>query len=169
MQVQPDRIAFNWRREPGGGEAVEDYPRYRHIRRRFEATLRTFFEEMRAVGRDPRATWCEVTYINPIELGGSDRPDLSAILRRIGPPPTDLLPPPEDTTFAERFLLRRGDEPFGRFVVTAQPAFRNTDQADLCADANGPRHGFVARRRRRSRVRRLRQGSDRPNIPRYHD
>ena len=130
IQVQPDRFAYNWRREPSAAE----YPRYRHLRERFHEVFSTFVATARQRGgKDVRPTWCEVTYVNPIDMpGDEDRHlDLSRILRRISPAVATALPDPEDTSLAERYVLRRDGEPFGRMHVTATPAYSVRDQRPI--------------------------------------
>lgn len=82
VQVQPDRFAYNWRKEP----AETEYPRYARLRERFFELYSSFVATCADDGRTVVPTWCEVTYINPIETGSSEgRPDLSTILKRLRP------------------------------------------------------------------------------------
>jgi uncharacterized protein (TIGR04255 family) len=129
IQVQPDRFGYNWRKEP----VDAPYPRYRYLRERFHLVFSAFIGSTREKGRTMQPTWCEITYINPIETtdvaGGLA--NLSSVLRRLAPDHPGNLPPPQDTTFAERFLLTRDGSPTGRLYVSANPATRLQDQMPI--------------------------------------
>lgn len=129
IQVQPDRFGFNWRKDP----ADAPYPRYRRLRERFERVFSAFVASVAESGRTAQATWCEITYINPIPAGDSSGGlrDLSTILRRLSPERPDFLPPPQDSNFAERFVLTRAEAPIGRFYVSATPALRMQDRTPM--------------------------------------
>ncbi len=128
VQIQPDRFGFNWRKGPTDETA---YPRYPYVRRRFESVFSIFVDALHQLGKTVRPTWCEVTYINPVAFGnpGEPRPDLSTVLRRLAPYEFQLLPEPDNTTLTDRFLLVRDGAPFGRFYLTANPAY--TDDRSL--------------------------------------
>ncbi len=66
LQVQPDRIAFNWRRPPGeSGQA--QYPRYSETRPECIQAFQLFREFCREEGiEDPSVNLCEITYVNHI-------------------------------------------------------------------------------------------------------
>ena len=128
IQVQPDRFGYNWRKEP----ADAPYPRYRYLRQRFEHVFSTFAESIQGKGRTMHPTWCEMTYINAITPADpSTLPDLSSILRRFSPDRPEFLSPPQDSTFAERFLLTRNGTPTGRLYVSANPALRLQDRVPI--------------------------------------
>lgn len=57
-----------------------------------------------------------------------DSPDLSTILKRLSPGHPEFLPSPQETTFAERFLIEREGVPRGRLHVSANPAFKLQEQ-----------------------------------------
>jgi uncharacterized protein (TIGR04255 family) len=125
VQVQPDRMAYNWRKDPGDFP----YPRYEQLRDEFCTVYEAFLETCREQGREPEPTWCEISYINPIEVG--DERDLAGILLRLAPSTLSLLGQPEDTTLNERFVLSRDGQPYGRFYATAAPAIGIEDNAQL--------------------------------------
>jgi uncharacterized protein (TIGR04255 family) len=128
VQVQPDRFAFNWRKEPN---CEVEYPRYRHLRERFFGIYSRFVESCHEAGREVLPHWGEVTYINQIEVDADGGwPDLSTVLRRLTEVNLEL-GPPESTTLNERYLLLRGNDPYGRFHVTAEPARRLVDNHPL--------------------------------------
>ncbi|QLC25668.1 TIGR04255 family protein [Parasphingopyxis algicola] len=65
VQLQKDRLFFNWRKRPG----AEEYPRYVHVREKIES----LFQMLRDWSRDeglgkPRPTQCEAIYVNIIPL-----------------------------------------------------------------------------------------------------
>jgi uncharacterized protein (TIGR04255 family) len=128
LQVQPDRIAYNWRKAPGDFP----YPRYEQIRRTFFEMYDIFSATCAEQGREPVPTWCEVTYINPIEVAaGVDYPDLATILRRLQAFDLLDLGTPEDANFNERYVLMRNGDPYGRFYVSAVPSVRVFDEVKL--------------------------------------
>ena len=126
VQVQPDRFAFNWRREPTPGVTVGEYPRYAYIRERFVHLLAEFEGVVRQQGAPFRANWCEIVYVNQIPAITSEqgRRPLSSILRVVRDVPLHGLPDPEDTAIAQRHVLVRDDQPFGRFHINANAAFK---------------------------------------------
>jgi uncharacterized protein (TIGR04255 family) len=128
IQVQPDRFGYNWRKGPTDTAA---YPRYPYVRGRFQTIFSTFVDTLHRLDKQVRPIWCEVTYINPVAFGkpGGPRPDLSIVLRRLVPHQSQLLPQPDNTTLADRFLLTRDGAPFGRFYLTADAAY--TDDRSL--------------------------------------
>jgi uncharacterized protein (TIGR04255 family) len=128
IQVQPDRFAFNWRGEPAAGDP---YPRYPYLRERFERLYTVLASSLEERGVAVVPTWVEVTYVNPIPAQADDgsRMDLSAILRRISSTRPASLPPVEETSLNEQYLLQREGRPYGRFRVAAAPVLRVTDGA----------------------------------------
>ena len=125
VQLQPDRMAFNWIRE----SAKAPYPRYQRIRADFLELYEHFEALCEAQGHPLVPTWCEITYINPIEQSGNG--DLAELLVRVNP--SDLLGmgPAEDTNLHERYTLVRDGEPYGRFMISATPGVRVEDGAKL--------------------------------------
>jgi len=121
VQVQADRLIFNWRRQ-----GTDAYPRYRTLRAEMVEVLNDFGETLKAAGQEPAVTWCEVTYINPVPAGdpGSRHIDLAEILKRVVPVHAATTGfSAEDSTLQERFLLEREGNPYGRLYVNAAPAF----------------------------------------------
>jgi uncharacterized protein (TIGR04255 family) len=127
IQVQPDRFGYNWRQEQTG----EPYPRYHHVRSQFETAYSAFIETIQEMGKQANATWCEITYVNPVGFGkpGEARPDLSTVLNRVVPQVLSVLPQPFNTQLGERFQLERDGQPFARFYITAEPTFRLPDRS----------------------------------------
>jgi uncharacterized protein (TIGR04255 family) len=136
VQLQADRLIFNWRRLALG----EDYPRYDRLREALDDHLRT----LRAVVADVRPTLAplvvnhaEVTYINEVDIPGS-RPGgehfgLDRILRDLTTHDGSFLPRPEDATWQARYRIPSPtqDEPAGRLYVSAQPGYRTADQMPI--------------------------------------
>ena len=128
VQVQPDRFAYNWRKELT--DAV--YPRYQHVRDRFEHAFSTFVETVGELGSEVKPSWAEVSYVNPIVVDDAHnqfRPDLATILKRLAPVHLTVLDQPENTSLSESFVLMRDGAPTGRLHVTAAPALSLQDQA----------------------------------------
>lgn len=125
VQVQRDRFAFNWRKEPAPGLIVGEYPRYAYLRERFVELLAEFQQAAGLEDVTDRATWCEIAYINQIGAAaeGGHRP-LASILRFVQSIPLPRLPAPQDSAFVQRHRLSRGDEPVGRFHINANAAFK---------------------------------------------
>lgn len=131
VQVQPDRFFLNWRKR----SEAQAYPRYRVLREDFERRFGELLLALPAQARDgAAATWCEVSYINHVDAEGPGderhRP-LSDILRLIASPTQEVLPPPEDTQFHQRYVLRNGDGPIGRLYISATPALRAADRRPI--------------------------------------
>ena len=126
VQLQPDRLSFNWRRIDGAA----DYPRYPEIRERlveYLGILYRCFEEVGSV--QPTVNLCEVAYINPIELPDAPErwhPDLSRILKRVRPEALQFLPAPEDSQLQERYRIAGDDGPIGRLHLSATPVVAGT-------------------------------------------
>jgi uncharacterized protein (TIGR04255 family) len=121
VQLQPDRLSFNWRR-------IDEiaYPRYSDIRQHLMHYLDLLYRCVReAGGADPTVNLCEVAYINPIKIAGSapnEHPDLGRVLRRVRDERSLFLPEPEDTQLQERFRIPGESGPIGRLYLAATPA-----------------------------------------------
>jgi uncharacterized protein (TIGR04255 family) len=131
VQVQQDRLMFNWRKVTGD----EEYPHYDVLAPQFEQLLQTFFD-CNSVNVDTTGVgWTELQYINPIEAveGGPTHGQLARILTFLEEdPPRTTLPDVEDTQLQERFrIMDREGNSQGRLYITAVPAFRATDQAPI--------------------------------------
>jgi uncharacterized protein (TIGR04255 family) len=125
VQVQADRLAFNWRREPSPGVIVGDYPRYEHVREKFDAILGEFLDEASESGITAAPNWCEIAYINQVPGRNAEGPmPLSSILRLVQSLPLEKLGPAEDTAFGQRHILMREGQPFGRFYIEANRAMK---------------------------------------------
>ena len=127
VQVQADRLMFNWRKVVGD----EEYPRYQVLAPRFAELLETFLQ-CEAVDREAAtAAWIELQYVNPIEPQGpaGTHGQLARILNfLVADPPRLALPPVEDTQLQQRFRITdEKSQPQGRLYLTAVPAFRSTD------------------------------------------
>ncbi len=132
IQVQHDWFALNWRKMPG----AEDYPRYPKLRERLEVRLRQFLATLDADVATTAPDWCEVTYVNHIEpeVGTQVRPDPSRVLKVFQAPDAKFPPMPEDTQFAQRFLIpdpRNPENPLGRLNVSLTSAFRVADMSPI--------------------------------------
>lgn len=131
LQLQPDRLALNWRRTDDG--AV--YPRYQALREELDHHL-AVLERIVSDRSDAelRINACEVTYVNPIDFeaepAGGGHPALSGALNRLSPrPPEAFLPPVEDAQLQSRWRIpgaeiQTDQRPAGRLYLTATPGFR---------------------------------------------
>jgi uncharacterized protein (TIGR04255 family) len=132
LQIQHDRIAFNWRQL---GPA-DDYPRYGHLRERLERCIEALESVLSEQGKERlRTNWCEVAYVNHIEPIDGQRLPLAEILQHVSRPSRDtessFLPEPEDFSVRQRYLITEGDEPIGRFITSVDPAVRRLDGAEI--------------------------------------
>jgi uncharacterized protein (TIGR04255 family) len=134
LQLQGDRIVFNWRKQ----EDDATYPRYRTLREHFVHHLARLGDVLAAAGAGAVGmNFAEVTYVNQIEVPGTAghqryHPDLSRVLRLLNPPDEGrFLPTPEDSNFSTRFRIPTKEEPRGRLYVAATPVVRAPDQKPI--------------------------------------
>lgn len=131
VQVQPDRLMFNWRQVTGS----EGYPHYDVLAPRFEELLRIFLACDSVDDQRAKVGWVELQYINPIEVEAlhGTHGQLARILKfLVSDPHRETLPDVEDTQLQQRFRITDDTgEPQGRLYLTAVPAVRATDQAPL--------------------------------------
>lgn len=114
VNVQGDRFGYTWRRR----DADAEYPRYGQVRKGFEDSYSGYLDlAAETVG----ASWCEITYVNPIAMEtNKTRADLSELLTRVVPWQLSVLPRPFNTGLSERFQLERDGEPYARFYVDVE-------------------------------------------------
>jgi len=124
-QVQHDLLAYNWRRMVDGAE----YPHYRTLRADFVELLRAAEEILLDAGKSAlRTNWCEVTYLNHVAAAPDGSTSLEEVVVLAGSLPEDsFLPPPEDAQLGARFRILNDEQPIGRLIVNALPAFRTSD------------------------------------------
>jgi uncharacterized protein (TIGR04255 family) len=130
VQVQQDLFALNWRRV--GGDA--DYPLFDHLRSELVKHLETFRSVLTERGKgDLVPNWCEVTYVNHIASAADGaRSHLGTVLRLVSPPDeSGEMPVPEDVQLGARYLINEDDQPIGRLLINAAPAFRAADQVPI--------------------------------------
>jgi len=118
VQMQPDWIAHNWRRQAD----PEEYERYPAGRQAFAELLTSFdaFLQGRA-GRPLEPVQCEVTYVNHIEIDEGTSP--SEVLSQFAAPSEgSLLSRPESFQVGTTYVISHpGDAtPVGRLHVAAQ-------------------------------------------------
>lgn len=128
VQVQEDRIAFNWRRLESG----KPYPRYGPLREEFEAVLGDLSEVVPQLDPDTLlADFCELTYVNELVMpDASERPQLPEVLAVACPlEEAEFLAAPVDAQWSARWPITDGsDEPRGDLTAAVQPAVRQRDQ-----------------------------------------
>lgn len=124
IQLQSDRLIYNWRRVADG----DQYPTYMSIRPKFEAEWRSFCEFLRGASLGvPAVNQCEVTYVNHIELEGTDGRQLD--IRSVSPllsqnPAGGFLPSPGVVQWSSVYEMT-GQA--GRLHVSFKPALRRSD------------------------------------------
>lgn len=128
IQVQTNRFIHNWRKVGSGDE----YPRYEHLRNRFEQELHEFQTFLEQEGLGVLApNQCEVTYVNQIlaDQGWSSHGEIGNVLTVFQPQYSDdYLRDPEDVRLQLRFLLKDPEgNPIGRLHINAKPAYRRKD------------------------------------------
>lgn len=129
VQVQGDRLMFNWRQVIG----TEPYPHFDTLYPEFSRLAALFVSVVAEQhGQPPSAAWCELTYINPIDAEGEaagTHGQLAHILNYlVRDPARETLPPVEDTQIQQRFRITDDDGvPVGRLYVSAVPGFRQVD------------------------------------------
>ncbi|MEJ0068313.1 MAG: TIGR04255 family protein [Pseudomonadota bacterium] len=125
IQLQNDRISFNWRKLP----AQQPYRQYEPIRADFLRHFRTIATALDGLGVPiTPADQCEVTYVNQIEPCSvwENHNQADRIFSVLQPPPSrDPLPPLEETRFEQKYLLSGSDgQLIGRLTAQCQPGFR---------------------------------------------
>jgi uncharacterized protein (TIGR04255 family) len=136
IQLQPDRLTLNWRREPNGAP----YPGYAAIRSRFDSHLAALRDAVQGTGHQiPAIDICEVTYVNPIEIPGPHQafrhPDLGRLINRLcAAPPDGFLGDPEDAQYQARWRIQHPhvpDQAIGRLYLAASPHVAGDMQTPL--------------------------------------
>ena len=132
IQIQQDRFIHNWRKVGTG----DRYPRYEHVRKTFHRELESFREILsREQVGELRPNQCEVTYVNHILAGEGwqTHGQLANVLTVFhGAYSDENLEDPEDVRLALRYVLKNdGDEPIGRLHISAQPAYRRSDNLPM--------------------------------------
>lgn len=122
IQVQRDRLIFNWRKVDDG----VGYPRYEAVESSFFAAYETFTKFVDRLGSNtPRITQCEVTYVNhirPAEGVWSDHGEAGHAVTLVSATRHSFLPKPEDIRAATRFVIMdRQGASVGRLHVLLEP------------------------------------------------
>ncbi len=120
IQIQQDRFVFNWRRIDG-----KDYPRYEHVRAKFEKHFGVFHEflAVEQLGELKLNQW-ELAYVNhiPASDGWRHHGELGSVVPLlVGDMSGMFLPGPEDITLHVRYPILDGKS-LCRLYVVANPA-----------------------------------------------
>jgi uncharacterized protein (TIGR04255 family) len=123
VQVQSDRLVFNWRQVAGD----EEYPHYETLLPKFIRLLETFLALEQVAEAGPEVGWVELQYINPIAISPTDSGTHGQLAKALNVlvknPVRGVLPEVEDTQLQERFRILWPDgTPRGRLYLTAAPA-----------------------------------------------
>lgn len=127
LQVQHDRIAYNWKRGP----VSQPYPSYNEVERRLRELLPIFsdFIDREGLG-EIVPTQAEVTYVNHI-LEPHDRIGRVIALWR-GSEEERFLPRVEGARFAARYLIMDDSKNMiGRLSAELQPAYVTITRAEI--------------------------------------
>jgi uncharacterized protein (TIGR04255 family) len=122
VQIQHDRLVFNWRK----AEAGEEYPRYPFMRQTFEVELTGYLDYLNERGLVPPTRFSgEVAYVNTITAGEvwKRHPEADRVFSQWRWP-SGVTAEAEDVRFAQRFVFpNREGEKTGRLYVQADPVF----------------------------------------------
>jgi len=125
IQVQADRLGYNWRREH-----LDDrpYPRYASLRDDVIKLVLPAADEVAASSSAARINMVELTYVNQLRVQGARKgdphPPLTDFLRSVGHFHGEFLSEPEDARLQARWRIPGdGDHPIGRLYAVAEPAF----------------------------------------------
>ena len=125
IQVQPDRLGYNWRREH---LHERPYPRYGGLRDDLIKLVLPAADKVAASSSAARINMVELTYVNQLSAQdarkGDPHPPLTDFLRPVGRFQGEFLSEPEDARLQARWRIP-GDagDPIGRLYVGAEPAF----------------------------------------------
>jgi uncharacterized protein (TIGR04255 family) len=121
IQVQPDRLVFNWRRVGADGA----YPRYPTVERCFLDAFGTFAEFLGEIGSDqPQIEQCELTYVNrifPASGTWNDLGEAAGAIALLSRSAGGFLGPPEEVEATARYVISVDDKPVGRLHVSLEP------------------------------------------------
>lgn len=127
LQVQRDRIAYNWKRGPDS----HPYPSYNEVERRFRELLPIFidFVEREGLGQIV-PTQAEVTYVNHISEPHNQIGRVVSLWRVLDT--GDFLPPVEDARFHARYPIEDdAKNMIGRLSADLQPAYVTSSRAEI--------------------------------------
>jgi uncharacterized protein (TIGR04255 family) len=131
VQVQCDRLIRNWRK--GSGQA--EYPRYGHVRAKFEHDFVRFAEFAKGQGLgDVVPNQCEVTYVNHIPANdeASGASALEALLQPwSGEHSDDALPHPDAVEVVAHYPIVYDDRQRGRLHVVVERAVERATHAEI--------------------------------------
>jgi uncharacterized protein (TIGR04255 family) len=127
LQIQHNRLAYNWKRGP----ALQLYPSYEELERRFRALLPTIldFIKQEDLGKVV-PTQAELTYVNHIFKSHGEVGQVTELLH-----PSNggqFLPAVEDVRFVARYLMTDDSkEMIGRLSADLQPAYITATRAEI--------------------------------------
>ncbi|MGB0094416.1 MAG: TIGR04255 family protein [Solirubrobacteraceae bacterium] len=125
IQVQADRLGYNWRREHLD---ERPYPRYGCLRDDVIKLVLPAADDVATSSPAARINMVELTYVNQLRAQdarkGDPHPPLPDFLRPIGHFQGEFLSEPEDARLQARWRIPGdGGDPIGRLYAAAEPAF----------------------------------------------
>jgi uncharacterized protein (TIGR04255 family) len=131
IQLQQDRIGYNWRKDTDEGPKPVTYPGYEQVRQTFLAEA-THLEEFLRTERlgELVPVQCEITYVNQLAVRHSDVDRALTVWRN--PQGVGLPNTPENVDVSVRYLITGdGTAPLGRLHVDAKPALQRPDLQEV--------------------------------------
>jgi len=128
IQIQADRLLYNWRRGPDNAP----YPHFEALQQKFREIGEKWADFSEKCGETLRITQWEVTYINHI-LASDGQPDLTDAISFLGEPLTRAMGGALDAgrLEAQRILVENGS-PWARMYLSINTGIR-LDQVPLIA------------------------------------
>lgn len=131
VQVQDDRFVVNWRKREG-----HDYPRFEVVLDQFRSAFGDFVTFLLDEGLpEPVTDHCEVTYVNTISLGNSEK-DLAAAKRYFNlfaDRPDSFLPDPSLIAFGFTYAVTDEEGRHrGVLTVEATPVLMSEQRTPAC-------------------------------------
>lgn len=130
VQLQPNWLAYNWRKATPGAQ----YSRWVSRRETFARRYHELAEWLAGRGASITPSQCEVTYINhiyPIRGIWTKHADAHMVFRGL-----QMINPPqgirvEQVAWKAQYLIDEGSETIGRLHINVQPAFSRRDDKPI--------------------------------------
>jgi uncharacterized protein (TIGR04255 family) len=128
LQLQSDRITYNWRKRSDD----DIYPRYEYIVDKFETYARKFeqFLAAKKIGRI-KVTQAEVAYVNQVESVETPGHLEKVVSVFSGLYSDDFLSDPDETHFSLRFPIRTDKGIAGRLYIEIHPSIGASNETPV--------------------------------------